>query len=358
MKIQEAAEQLGMTTRAIRFYEQKGLLPPLAKEQNGYRVFNEMDISRLRTIGALREMNLSIEQIRCCIDDANQGNMASVHPFLLEKRQELAMQYTELKRLLGQIDKLLNGYDSDQANQGEMMMNDLHAIGEQSRRYQKLRSDWSDRWNFDKQAGHYDYAVVNGTGPLDVHADYEAILDRVCLEAIQESKTGERGLEIGIGTGNLAGRCLRLGADMTGIDQSNAMLERCREKWPDIRLLQGNMLALPLADEAFNFIISTYALHHVTDDQKEIALAEMTRLLHPDGRIVIADLMFRNEAHRATFIDELTAAGDVQGIEALHDEYFADRSRLITWLEQQGFEVKAEQLNHLMHMLTISKERV
>ncbi|WP_289354780.1 methyltransferase domain-containing protein [Paenibacillus sp. S-12] len=352
MKIQEAAEQLGMTTRAIRFYEQKGLLPPLTKEQNGYRIFNETDMNRLRTIGALREMNLSIEQIRCCIDDAILGNMESVRPFLLEKRQELALQYTELKRLINQIDKLLN-YENENSNQGEMMMGRLHAIGEQSRQYQKLRSDWSDRWNFDKQATHYDKLVANGTGPLDVHANYEDILDRVCLEA--KPKPGAQGLEIGVGTGNLAGRCVNQGAEMTGIDQSSAMLERCREKWPNIRLLQGNMLALPLADEAFDFIVSTYALHHVTDEQKEIVLAEMCRVLQPSGRIVIADLMFRDDAHRASFIEDLKEAEDFEGIEAVHDEYFADLSRLIAWLENHSFEVKAEQLNHLIHLLVISK---
>nr|WP_259392204.1 MerR family DNA-binding transcriptional regulator [Paenibacillus thiaminolyticus] len=35
MKIQEAADRLGLTTRAIRFYEQKGLLSPASRRTTG-----------------------------------------------------------------------------------------------------------------------------------------------------------------------------------------------------------------------------------------------------------------------------------------------------------------------------------
>ncbi|MBN3525415.1 MerR family transcriptional regulator [Paenibacillus apiarius] len=352
MKIQEAAERLGMTARAIRFYEQKGLLSPAKQEDNGYRVFREADIDRLRTIGALRELNLSLEHIRSCIDEAEAGEMMALRPYLLEKRQELALQYAELKRLLGLLDNLL---DMDHNQQGEVVVKQLHHIGEQSRRYQKLRSDWSDRWNFDAQATRYDDAVYMNTDSLRVHADYEQILDRVCREA--DPKPGDRGLEVGIGTGNLAGRCLRLEAEMTGVDQSAAMLERCQEKWPAIRLLQGNMMALPLADERFDFIVTSYALHHLTDEQKEIALEEMGRVLASEGRLVIADLMFIDKAHRTAFIAELEAKGDTHSIAAIHDEYYADRSRLISWLERHHYDVTADQLTHLMHLLVVRKKK-
>lgn len=105
-------------------------------------------------------------------------------------------------------------------------MSQLHHIGEQSQRYEKLRAEWRDRWNFDAQASRYDEAVANNTDSLRVHADYDSILDRVTRETAP--RQGESGLELGVGTGNLAGRFLREGAAMTGIDQSDAMLEQCR----------------------------------------------------------------------------------------------------------------------------------
>ncbi|WGU92150.1 MerR family transcriptional regulator [Paenibacillus dendritiformis] len=351
MKIQEAADRLGLTTRAIRFYEQKGLLSPPKQEDNGYRVFREEDIERLRMIAALRELNLPLDQIRECLDGALEGRLAALRPYLNQQMQQLALQYTELQRLLGMLRRLLDIEDTEQ--EGEVIVSQLHHIGEQSQRYEKLRTEWRDRWNFDAQASRYDEAVANNTDSLRVHADYDSILDRVTREAAP--RPGESGLELGVGTGNLAGRFLREGAAMTGIDQSDAMLEQCRGKYPAIRLLKGNLMAIPLADVAFDFIVSTYALHHLTDDQKEIAFEEMGRLLRSGGRIVIADLMFMDNEHRAAFLDELNARGDKASVEAVLDEYFADRSRLIRWLERHRYEVRAEQLNHLMHLLVIRK---
>ncbi|UHA71857.1 MerR family transcriptional regulator [Paenibacillus sp. 481] len=354
MRIQEAATQLGMTTRAIRFYEQKGLLSPQKNEQNGYRTFSETDLKRLRTIGSLRELDLTMEQIRSCIEDVEAGRIAELRPLLNAKRQEFAQQYAELKRLLrmlehfNELEQQHEQIDSYR-NEPTAIVSEIHRLGEQSRRYQQLRDNWQDRWHFNTQAQQYDEAVFWDTDALQVHANYDDILDRVCAEA--SPKQRERGLDLGIGTGNLSGRFVEAGASMTGVDQSEAMLERCQQKWPHIRLLQGNFLKLPLLDETFDFIVSTYALHHLTDDQKLIAFEEMNRLLLAGGRIVIADLMFENEEHRRTFIDHLQQNGNEAGIAAVHDEFFADRSRLVQWLHQNGYDVYVEQLNHLVHLI-------
>lgn len=52
MRIREAAERLGISERAIRFYEKQGLLKPSRTEHNLYREFGEDDIWRLQTIVA------------------------------------------------------------------------------------------------------------------------------------------------------------------------------------------------------------------------------------------------------------------------------------------------------------------
>lgn len=113
MKIQEAADRLGLTTRAIRFMS-KGLLSPAKQEYNGYRVFREEDIERLRMIAALRELNLPLDQIRECLDEALDGRLAALRPYLEKQMQQLALQYTELQRLLGMLRRLLDREDTEQ----------------------------------------------------------------------------------------------------------------------------------------------------------------------------------------------------------------------------------------------------
>ncbi|WP_051620655.1 MerR family transcriptional regulator [Paenibacillus sp. UNC451MF] len=65
MKINELAKRLDVTPRAIRFYEEKGLLQP-EYEENGYRRYTEDDAWRLQTIAAFREIGFGIEEFPSC----------------------------------------------------------------------------------------------------------------------------------------------------------------------------------------------------------------------------------------------------------------------------------------------------
>jgi DNA-binding transcriptional MerR regulator len=62
--IGEISELSGVSVRRIRFYSDKGLLPPMARTSKGYRVYSEADLARLDLIRALREAGVSMEAIR------------------------------------------------------------------------------------------------------------------------------------------------------------------------------------------------------------------------------------------------------------------------------------------------------
>lgn len=63
--IREMAEEFGLTLRAIRFYEQKGLLKPFRDKTalNGPRIFNEEDRERLADIVNLTKMGFTLNKI-------------------------------------------------------------------------------------------------------------------------------------------------------------------------------------------------------------------------------------------------------------------------------------------------------
>jgi ubiquinone/menaquinone biosynthesis C-methylase UbiE len=90
---------------------------------------------------------------------------------------------------------------------------------------------------FDRWAKNYDTSVTDGAFPF---AGYEAILDEVVRLA--EVRPAMRVLELGIGTGNLAGRFLQKGCPVWGIDFSEEMLARARAKYPQIALVQADLL--------------------------------------------------------------------------------------------------------------------
>jgi SAM-dependent methyltransferase len=102
------------------------------------------------------------------------------------------------------------------------------------------------------------------------------------LEAIAAAKP-RRVLEVGGGEGELAGRILtEVGAELVGIDQSEAMVEAQRAKGIDARV--GDVQALPFTDGEFDAAVAAWMLYHVAD--LDSALAELARVLRPGGILV------------------------------------------------------------------------
>jgi DNA-binding transcriptional MerR regulator len=70
LRIQEVAAETGLTTRAIRYYEEMGLLEPAARSEGAYRLYDASDLERLRYIKELRdEAGFSLAQIGQLLED-------------------------------------------------------------------------------------------------------------------------------------------------------------------------------------------------------------------------------------------------------------------------------------------------
>ncbi|NGO73308.1 MerR family transcriptional regulator [Streptomyces boncukensis] len=67
MRIGDAATALGTTPRALRYYEQRGLLRA-ARAPSGHREYGAADLERLRTVRLLLESGLTIENVRDILD--------------------------------------------------------------------------------------------------------------------------------------------------------------------------------------------------------------------------------------------------------------------------------------------------
>ena len=105
MRIKEAAEASGLTEKAIRLYEEKGLICPNITEINGrkFRDYDEATVALLKTIGGLRRSFFSIEQIA-----AMQENPDRIPEIFTEYRNELKEQYDRLGMLIGKADEILS----------------------------------------------------------------------------------------------------------------------------------------------------------------------------------------------------------------------------------------------------------
>lgn len=70
LRIQDVADESGLTPRAIRYYEELGLLTPVARSDGAYRLYDDDDLERLRMIKALRdETGFSLAEIGQLLED-------------------------------------------------------------------------------------------------------------------------------------------------------------------------------------------------------------------------------------------------------------------------------------------------
>ena len=70
LRINEVAAETGLTTRAIRYYEEVGLLEPAARSDGDYRLYDASDLERLQFIRSLRDdAGFSLAQIGQLLED-------------------------------------------------------------------------------------------------------------------------------------------------------------------------------------------------------------------------------------------------------------------------------------------------
>jgi putative AdoMet-dependent methyltransferase len=160
---------------------------------------------------------------------------------------------------------------------------------------------WADGYEAD--VGQSD---AEGSYPF---AGYRKVLGTI-YRAVRALPAARRVLDVGCGTAVLSARLYRDGYEITGVDFSPRMIELAREKMPGARLVQHDLtLGLPeaLLCERFDAIVSTYALHHLTDAQKAGLLRALLGLLRPGGKLLIGDVAF---ADRRRLEECRAASGD------------------------------------------------
>lgn len=92
-------------------------------------------------------------------------------------------------------------------------------------------------------------------------------------------------LEVGCGSGNYTVALHHHGFQMTGLDISEEMLGKARQKAQQVKWLLGNAEELPFADKEFDGVVSVLATHHMQD--LDAVFRHMIRVVKPGKRLVL-----------------------------------------------------------------------
>ncbi len=119
LRIQDVAAETGLTTRAIRYYEEMGLLEPAARSDGAYRLYDPSDLERLRFIRSLRDdAGFSLAQIGQLLEDEaarernwvrfrTTGDVAERRALLLDASARVDRQIETLVTKRARLDSMI-----------------------------------------------------------------------------------------------------------------------------------------------------------------------------------------------------------------------------------------------------------
>ena len=112
--------------------------------------------------------------------------------------------------------------------------------------------------------------------------------------SLADVKPGDRAVDLCCGTGDIAFALAQRGAEVTGLDFSEKMLEvaqmrlqNLKFKTQNLKFMQGDAQQLPFSDNSFDAVTMGYGLRNLGN--WEVGLREMIRVAKPGGRIVVLD---------------------------------------------------------------------
>lgn len=147
-------------------------------------------------------------------------------------------------------------------------------------------------------------------------AGYKNLLNNIYK--LIHTKNNATILDIGFGTGVLTNKLYNDGYSIYGIDFSSKMIEIAKSKMPNATLIQydfTNGLPQDLNDKKFDYIVSTYAIHHLTDNDKIKFIYELKKHISKTGKILIGDVAFNTRK-------ELLKCKQDNGDDWDNDEYY------------------------------------
>lgn len=115
MNIGRAAKISGVSPKMIRYYEQTGLIPRAARQDSGYRDYDDADVHRLHFIRRARDLGFTVEQIGELLGLWSDRSRASadVKAFALGHIERLKEKMAEIQAMVRTLETLANHCHGD-----------------------------------------------------------------------------------------------------------------------------------------------------------------------------------------------------------------------------------------------------
>ena len=116
MNISEVAKKTGLTAKSIRLYEDKGLIKPPLRSDNGYRTYQQAHIDDLLLIARCKRVGFSLDECKAMINLANdpQRQSMAVKERAQQKLDQVTKKLQELQLVQQQLQEWVNECPGDE----------------------------------------------------------------------------------------------------------------------------------------------------------------------------------------------------------------------------------------------------
>lgn len=117
LSIKEVAKYFDLSISTIRYYDKRGLLPFVSKNEAGYRVFTPSDMAFIKTICCLKNTGMPIRDIKQYITYCMEGpsSIDKRKELLLKHKHKVLLEQKKLQESLQEIDTKIDHYTSPNA---------------------------------------------------------------------------------------------------------------------------------------------------------------------------------------------------------------------------------------------------
>ena len=271
--ISEFAKMVGVSKKAIMYYQNMGLLQPSEIRENGYRYYTKQDIVSLQKIVVMKRLGIPVKEIKKVLDSINGDNLSdSLHKQVMLIEEEI--------KSLSRIKKIINGVegyiDSKQTINWEKIIYLINILS--------MKEDVIEQYKNSK----------NLEARIMLHKLYSANKETWYRWLYKHYEIPEYAniLEIGCGTGDLwYENQERINKNMKLFlsDSSFGMLNDAEEKIGQLVNADYNVAdccKLPYEDNSMDVVIANHVLFYANN--LEQALMEVSRVLKKNGSFYCA----------------------------------------------------------------------
>ena len=108
LKVGELAKRTGVSVRTLHHYDEIGLVRPTHRTPTGHRLYGAEDVARLQQVKSLRQLGLSLDEVRACLDRPDHSARRVIGLHLARLREQIALQ----QRLYARLDGLARWLDA------------------------------------------------------------------------------------------------------------------------------------------------------------------------------------------------------------------------------------------------------